>query len=150
MQARECAMSFFSAIFGGKLTKAAYKGDPGEVEQLLKNGADPNERQLGITALMTACNRGHGEVVRLLLEKGADTNAKDWEGWTALMAAAAGAAHDDSRNKEERCLEIVKLLIDHGADVNQKGRRFQTALKHADDAEHKRVKELLIEHGAKG
>lgn len=65
------------------------------------------------------------------------------------MAAAAGAAHDDNRNKEERCLEIVRLLIDHGADVNQKGRRFQTALKDADDAGHKRVKDLLIQHGAK-
>jgi uncharacterized protein len=141
-------MGLLSTIFGGKLTKAAYKGNADEVEQLLKNGANPNERQMGITALMTACNRGHVDVVRILLEKGADVNAKDWEGWTALMAAAAGAAHDDNRNKEEECLEIVRLLIAHGADVNQKGRRFQTALKDADDAGHKRVKELLIQHGA--
>jgi ankyrin repeat protein len=141
-------MGLFSTIFGGKLTKAAYKGDAGEVELLLKNGANPNERQMGITALITACNRGHVDVVRILLEKGADVNAKDWEGWTALMAGAAGAAHDDNRNKEEKCLEIVRLLIAHGADVNQKGRRFQTALKDADDAGHKRVKELLIQHGA--
>lgn len=141
-------MGLFSTIFGGKLTKAAYKGNADEVEQLLKKGANPDERQMGITALMTACNRGHVDVVRILLDKGANVNAKDWEGWTALMAAAAGAAHDDKRNKEEKCLEIVGLLIDHGADVNQKGRRFQTALKDADDAGHKRVKDLLIQHGA--
>jgi uncharacterized protein len=141
-------MGLFSTIFGSKLTKAAYKGDAAEVELLLKNGADPNDRQMGITALMTACNRGHVDVVRSLLDKGADVNAKDWEGWTALMAAAAGAAHDNNQNKEERCLEIVELLIDRGANVNQKGRRFQTALKDADDAGHNRVKELLIQHGA--
>ncbi len=142
-------MGLLSTIFGSKLTKAAQKGDAEEVEQLLKKGSDPDERQMGITALMMACNRGHLDVVRLLVEKGADVNAKDWEGWSPLMAAAAGAAHDDPRNREERCLEIVKLLIDHGANVNQKGKRFQTALKGADDAGHKRVKELLIEHGAK-
>jgi uncharacterized protein len=141
-------MGLLSTVFGGKLTKAAYKGNADEVEQLLKNGVNPNQRQMGITALMTACNRGHVDVVRILLDKGADVNAKDWEGWTALMAASAGAAHDNNQNKEERCLEIVKLLMDRGANVNQKGRRLQTALKDADDAGHKRVKELLIQCGA--
>jgi uncharacterized protein len=141
-------MGLLSTIFGSKLTKAAYKGDSAEVEQLLKNGSDPDERQMGITALMTACNRGHADVVRLLVEKGADVNAKDWEGWSPLMAAVAGAAHDDERNKEERCLEIVEFLIANGADVNQKGRRFQTALNDAEKAGHQRVKDLLIQHGA--
>jgi len=142
-------MGLISTIFGGRLSKAAFRGDVGEVERFLRNGADPNERQMGITPLMTACNRGHVNVVKVLLDGGAHVNAKDWEGWTALMAAAAGAAHDDDRNKEATCLEIVNLLIDYGADVNQKGWKFQTALKDAEKAGHKRVKELLIQHGAK-
>jgi ankyrin repeat protein len=144
-------MGLLAKVFGGKLIWAIDRGDAAQVEQLLKNGADPNERQLGISALTNACNRGHAGIAKLLLEKGADPNAKDWEGWSPLMAAAAGAAIEDRETKEKRCMEIVKLLVDHGADVNLSGGivRGKTALKYADDARHKRVRELLVELGAK-
>ena len=44
----------------------------------------------GMTALMWAANRGHEAVVRLLLEQGANIDAKDEIGETALMRAAHG------------------------------------------------------------
>jgi len=48
-------------------------------------------------------------------------------------------------------MEIVKFLVDHGADVNLRTGilRGKTALKYADDARHKRVRDLLVELGAK-
>jgi uncharacterized protein len=147
---RRLSMGLFSVVFGGPLTKAVVKRDAAEVERLLKNGVDPNEAQLGVTALINACNMGSVEIVKMLLSKGADPDKKDWEGWRPLMAAASGASHADSRNKEPICLEIVQLLIAGGADVNARGKRGQTALKYAKSALHENVAELLIQHGAKG
>ena len=57
--------------------------------------------------LLDATYFGNIDVVKELLEKGADVNAKDKHGWTPLHAAAT-AGHT----------EIAKLLIDKGANVN--------------------------------
>ena len=56
------------------------------------------------TALMTASQSGHIDAVRLLLEKGADVNAVDERGETAL-----------NRAKSYKHTEIVKLLRAAGA-----------------------------------
>ena len=40
-----------------------------------------------VTALMVAAQGGHEEVVRLLVERGADVRAKDEEDYTALISA---------------------------------------------------------------
>ncbi len=94
------------------LVLVAYLGEAEEVARLLGQGADANEtdRFYGRTALMWAAEQGHPEVAKLLLDKGADVNAKTGEGWTALMSAAVG-----------RDLEVVRLLLDKGADVNAEG-----------------------------
>jgi ankyrin repeat protein len=55
-----------------------------------------------------AAGEGHLEIVKLLLEHGADVNAK-----TAYETALHLAA-------EKGHLEIVKFLLEHGADVNAK------------------------------
>jgi ankyrin repeat protein len=47
-----------------------------------------NSDNRGFTALMLACQLGHVTVCVLLMEKGADTNAKSNDGCTALMLAA--------------------------------------------------------------
>jgi len=66
----------------------------------------PNRREYnwGGTALMLAAQKGHKEVVKLLLKKGANVNAKNDLGWTALDFAA-----------KEGYKEIVKLLKAYGA-----------------------------------
>src|SRR4029453_5032341 len=56
--------------------------------------------------LMTAARAGNAEVVRLLLERGAEVNAREkYKGQTALMWASA-----------ERHPAVVKLLLERGAD----------------------------------
>jgi len=141
-------MGWWSKLFGDRLSAAVDKGDINQVERLLNDGADPNVGQLGLTVLITASNSGHAEIVRMLLDKGADPNGKDWEGWTALMAASAGMGIS-GKNKEERCMEIVNMLIEKGADVHAKTKKAETALTHAARAGHNKVKELLLQHGAK-
>ena len=52
-------------------------------------------------------NASDNEELKRLLENGIDINAKDGDGWTALM---------DASNKGN--LEIAKYLLENGADIN--------------------------------
>ncbi len=73
-----------------KLLNAAETGDSARVEQLLKQGADVNEKKEdGTTALIRAVRKGHIEIVKTLIDAGADVNVKYEHGGTALMDAAA-------------------------------------------------------------
>jgi ankyrin repeat protein len=81
-------------------------GDAVKSRMLIEHGADVNVRtQQGRTALMAAAKRnGNVDLVRLLLQKGADLKAP---GDTTLIA---GAQSGD--------IEIMRLLIESGANVN--------------------------------
>jgi ankyrin repeat protein len=59
--------------------------------------------------LCAALNR-HEAIIKLLLEKGADVEAKVEDGWTPLLWAA-----------EKGYETIVKLLVEKGANVESKG-----------------------------
>jgi ankyrin repeat protein len=69
------------------------------------------------TALMYAALSGRTAEVKALLAKGADVNARDYEGRTALMFAAVNL-HGDT----------VNTLLDHGAEVNTRATDGGTAL----------------------
>lgn len=58
--------------------RAAKDNNVKVLNQLLKNGVDVNCRHpLGWNALHTAVINGHSDIIRLLIKKGADVNAKD-------------------------------------------------------------------------
>ena len=81
------------------------------------------------TALMSASDKGHLDVVSMLIEKGADINAKSIDGDTALAKAAnkrncqffkynfAGLSYDVSK-LDINYKKIIETLLDAGADVN--------------------------------
>jgi hypothetical protein len=64
-----------------------------------------------------AAEKEHTDTVRLLLDRGADINASDVYGYTALLRAAEGG-HTDN----------VRLLLDRGADINVSDDNGHTAL----------------------
>ena len=104
------------------LSTAAFIGNAAAMKQALAGGADPNTKdpQSGSTLLATAALMGHTEIVALLLEHGADINARSRDGGTALHAAAfLGRA------------EIVKLLLDKGADTALRSNMGGTAIEGA-------------------
>lgn len=95
------------------LTTAAYKGQTDVMKDLLDKRADPNESGAcafgwpGVTPLYCAVYGGHMEATKVLVDRGADVDARDVKGgWTAL-AVAAHRGHAD----------IAKLLIERGADI---------------------------------
>lgn len=91
----------------------------------------------GRTALIWAAEGGYEAVVQLLLEKGANVNAKEDREKTALHRAAWGG-HE----------AVVQLLLEKGADVNAKDRYGSTVLHMAARGGYKAVARLLLEKGA--
>lgn len=104
------------------LSGAVFTGDLASVKQALTEGADPNAKdpQSGSTLLATAALMGHTKVVALLLEHGADVNAKSRDGSTALHTAAFLGR-----------VETVKLLLEKGADTTLRNNTGGTAIEGA-------------------
>ncbi|HEX7296076.1 MAG TPA: ankyrin repeat domain-containing protein [Pyrinomonadaceae bacterium] len=117
---------------------AAQDGEVERVSQLLNDGYPPDVfDELGKTPLHYAAEREHLDVMRLLLEHGADVNAHDerWIGNTTLREVAGNCS-----------FEVAKILVDAGADPTIPGWMQITALQKVQerkDAEGLRVCELL-------
>ena len=86
---------------------------------LLDHGAAVNvaDRDGGWTPLHIAVCGGPPELVRLLLEHGADINQRDEYGWQPI--------HRALRSNPREPLAIVKILLEHGADANAQGGRLE-------------------------
>ena len=84
--------------------------------------------------LMLASKRGQEEEVRQMLDKGANVNYKDKDGYTPLIIAS----YDGH-------VEVVKLLVDKRANVNLKDNYDQNALCWASQQGHIEVVKLLVD-----
>ncbi|PKK46687.1 hypothetical protein CI102_10605, partial [Trichoderma harzianum] len=92
-----------------------------------------------LTDLIIASHYGHSAVIKLLVEKGADIEAKDDKyGWTPLLWAAE---HGDEAS--------IKLLIGKGANIEAKDNRYgRTPLSWAVGSGNEAIVKLLVEQGA--
>ena len=89
--------------------------------------------QHGQTALMLAVSHGRLDMVKLLVDAGADLNIRDEDGSTALMCAA-----------EHGYMEMVKYLMAHpDADLTAKDNDGLTALAVAMEAGHRDIGVVL-------
>jgi len=117
------------------------------VATLLKRGLPVDQRlPAGGTALMIASALGFPEIVALLLEHGAETNAQDERGTNALHAVGQFAFRSAETARAQR---IIELLLKHGADVNAMNVAGQTPLllllgARAEPGTHADQKHLLV------
>src|SRR5215475_5916501 len=117
----------FSLVISAALAFSATAGDNSELFQAIRNGdtafikAHLTKAEIevrdghGATPLMHAAAFGNSQTLKLLLDGGADVNAHNDFGATALLWAA--------RNPDK-----ARLLIERGADVNAQSKQGRTPL----------------------
>lgn len=110
----------------------------GEVVQFaIEHGASANNSHFGMTAVFKAAFGGHYDVVKILVEKGADIH-RDWmNGQTVLHSAV-----------ESRSADVVEYLLDRGADIDAFHPGIGTPLAAAARLGATDIVRLLIKRGA--
>lgn len=139
------------------------------LKEQIGTGVDVNTRDSrGATLLMHAAAFGSTDAVRLLLEAGADVNARNQFDATALMWGAGDpvkvrllverGADVNAKSKQGRTplliaagyqgsAETLKLLLAKGADLNATDRFGSTALLMSIGAEDRQTQRMLIDMG---
>ena len=135
------------------------------VRKLLEAGADPNAvidstpmalmregspRIVFATALMRAAFSGDPELVRLLLEFGADPHIRSSDDETALSAAAGTGfifGYHRERPTVER-LEVLRILVAEGLDLNWHDDYGITPLMAAANLGDPAIIQYLVDQGA--
>jgi ankyrin repeat protein len=106
----------------------------------------------GTTPLLRAAKAGDVEVVRLLIEKGADPKLATRSGINSVMAAAGlGTKEEDTTGRhktEAEAIQVIELCLKAGADVNAVDSRGESALYGAAYKGSDQIVKFLAEHGA--
>ena len=107
---------------------AAFFGQPAAVKVLIAAGADVNaaaKNPLKVAALHAAVAGGKLEIVRALLEAGADPNAQQQAGFRPIHEAGGRANR-----------ALAELLLNHGADPSLPNDTGKTAIELAHEKGH--------------
>jgi ankyrin repeat protein len=127
------------------------------INELISKGVSlDSQNRLGLTPLELAAGQWDVDVCKLLIQAGADVNAKGSRGWgrTPLQWALLGINgfgfkmkrynYDVVANLVSKRMKTINLLLDNGADVNAQDNYGDSALSIAIDNDSQEVAELLI------
>lgn len=133
--------SQLQSVCEDSMIKAVKRNDIPLVKRALSVGVDVNAKEkdkYGWTALLWACEKNFVEMVKHLLDQGANVNAHDSYDWTGLILSS-----------RKGHVEIVKRLLDKGADINQTTADSKwTALMWTAQEGRTEVARLLLKGGA--
>ncbi|KAL4784046.1 ankyrin repeat-containing domain protein [Aspergillus varians] len=124
---------YLSSHTGTALWAASLMGHFDIVQFLLQNGSTEID-----FALMSASRGGYVNVIKLLIDHGADPNVRDEDSFygTAIQAASQGGH-----------LEILRFLIKIGAKDETGYGNYDSALQAAARNDYRKIVMLLLEHG---
>jgi ankyrin repeat protein len=138
------AQDIYEAAYSGNLKQV--KGLLTANPELIDKPAESRRTKLSpdflFTPLQAAAWGGRRAVVEWLLDHGADANATNEDGWTALHVAVSHTWSD------EEAAVLVKVLLSHGADAGVKDASGRTALHDAAGRGLTKVVRQLLAHGA--
>lgn len=120
-------------------TEALGSGNVAVVKKYLDSGVGVNDQYFAWSALQIAANKDQLEVVKLLVERGADLNYRHPITKMTALALAAVDGYTD----------VVSYLISKGADPNIKMRGGVSLVRAARDNGNQAMVELLMKNGAK-
>jgi len=128
---------FVGCAMNKSLHIPAGKGDLNKVKAEIDSGKDVNSKDIaGQTALIYASENGRLEVVKYLVENGADVNAKSGRHGRGTALIYASAANR---------IIVMEYLLEHGADINATSPGFnETALIWAAAQGHVKAVNLLL------
>lgn len=143
---REVALPTYPEVaLEERFIKAAGEGKLVSAWLLLRKGININaQTPTGETALMAAAKGGHYRVVRFLLKRNAEVNARTYRTReTALILAT------ESKSRQHR--HVIRLLLEHGAKINVRtDEPFpRTALKNAINNNDTKVRDILLTQAAR-
>ena len=121
------------------------KRDVNLMLRLIESGADVHVKRRKWTVLHYAARNGSGRVVKALIERGADVNARAYlitgtpGGWTPLHFAA----HNNN-------IDVVRILLDAGADRTIEDKEGLRPIDKAVVGGHTEVAELLRDYELSG
>lgn len=155
---------------GRLLPVAAERGDLNSVKNMLERGVNPDAMNNGWTALHFAAQSGRMEIMKILLEKGADIEARAAGRVTPLYLAAvrgqvnaaalllSNGAVVDVENRsgltplyaaaQRGDVPMVSCLLKAGANINHSGRNGWTPLHIAVQSGYSEIVEIMLENGA--
>jgi ankyrin repeat protein len=127
--------------------EAAAVGDTERVRELLRENASAANAWAddGFQPLGLAVFFGHLETARVLLDAGADVNSASRNDFAVMPLHSACAVGDPDRR-----YELAELLLERGADPNARQKDAFTPLVAADQHGDARLRDLLVQHGARG
>ena len=127
--------------------EAAAVGDTDRVRELLRDEPDAANAwaEDGFQPLGLAVFFGNPETARVLVDAGAEINSASRNDFAVMPLHSACAVGDSDKR-----YELVKLLLERGADPNARQKDEFTPLMAADQHGDTRLRELLVQHGARG
>ena len=135
--AEDPELDIFEAAAVGKIDRVRelLDEDPSLANAWAADGFQP----LGLSVFF-----GHPETARLLLDAGADVNSASRNDFNVAPLHSACAVGDADKR-----YELAKMLLERGADPNAKQQDEFTPLMEANQQGDQRLRELLVQHGAK-
>lgn len=123
------------------LVVAVNRGFTTIAQALLDKGANPNVRSKSDSTPLLEAIKGHTEIVKALLSRGAKVDEAHTRGFLAGLTPLIGAAMSGHN-------EIVQLLLEHGAKPGKRDSQGHTALHWAAGEGHVQIAEMLLARGA--
>jgi ankyrin repeat protein len=127
--------------------------------RMSKNGMKDGQRnrlnRLGTTAFFLAAKNTDTELMKVLLDAGADATIPSADGTTPVMVAAGLAIWNPGEDggslmgQEDEVLEAVKICVEHGNDVNAANQYGETALHGVAFRGVPAVAQYLVDKGAR-